>query len=70
MTDSESSSRAQAIPSDLLTKADQVASRAERLLRGLAIDKSDGDPPPSDLGWAIRAIEALPDRSLDAAKEL
>jgi hypothetical protein len=70
VTDGESSSRSQALPSELLTRADQSAARAERLLRGLAIGGSDGDPPPSDLGWAIRAIEALPDRSLDAAKEL
>lgn len=58
------------IPSDLLAKADEGASRAERLLRGLASEDGLDDPSAADLGWAIRAIEAVPRASDDPQEEL
>ena len=57
------------IPSDLLAKADEGASRAERLLCGLASEGALDDSSDPDVGWAIRAIEAVPRPSDEPQEE-
>jgi len=59
-----------AIPSGLLAKAGEGASRVERLLRGLAGEGEADDRSPADLGWAIRAVEAIPHSSNDSQEGL